>query len=149
MAALLAQPGNGMLFLGGQKISGADVRDQNGGLHHSPHMHAAAQHTQLSQLGQHRAEVHLDYVMVCCRPMLIVAGIGPGPTAIFWWDLDGGQRGRRGGADLAARRCQSAALALRFGVTLQLHILTVLKIEAVWVIYCAAQPDFWLFIAVI
>ena len=30
MASLFAQPGNGMLFLGGQKISGADVRDQNG-----------------------------------------------------------------------------------------------------------------------
>jgi T-complex protein 1 subunit alpha len=32
MTSLFAQPGNGMLFLGGQKISGQDIRDQNGWL---------------------------------------------------------------------------------------------------------------------
>ncbi|KAL8415249.1 hypothetical protein RB594_006189 [Gaeumannomyces avenae] len=29
MASMFAQPGNGTLFLGGQKISGSDIRDQN------------------------------------------------------------------------------------------------------------------------
>ncbi|KAK4153004.1 chaperonin Cpn60/TCP-1 family [Chaetomidium leptoderma] len=29
MASMFEQPGNGMLFLGGQKISGAEIRDQN------------------------------------------------------------------------------------------------------------------------
>jgi len=32
MASMFAQPGNGTLFLGGQKVSGADIRDQNGRL---------------------------------------------------------------------------------------------------------------------
>lgn len=30
MASMFEQPRNGTLFLGGQKISGADIRDQNG-----------------------------------------------------------------------------------------------------------------------
>lgn len=30
MAAIFEQPRNGTLFLGGQKISGSDIRDQNG-----------------------------------------------------------------------------------------------------------------------
>lgn len=30
MASMFAQSGSGTLFLGGQKISGADIRDQNG-----------------------------------------------------------------------------------------------------------------------
>lgn len=30
MASMFEQPQNGMLFLGGQKISGSDIRDQNG-----------------------------------------------------------------------------------------------------------------------
>lgn len=30
MASLFEQPRNGTLFLGGQKISGSDIRDQNG-----------------------------------------------------------------------------------------------------------------------
>lgn len=30
MASMFAQSGNGTLFLGGQKVSGADIRDQNG-----------------------------------------------------------------------------------------------------------------------
>ena len=32
MASMFEQPRNGTLFLGGQKISGADIRDQNGKL---------------------------------------------------------------------------------------------------------------------
>lgn len=30
MASMFEQPRNGTLFLGGQKISGSDIRDQNG-----------------------------------------------------------------------------------------------------------------------
>jgi len=30
MGSMFEQSGNGQLFLGGQKISGADIRDQNG-----------------------------------------------------------------------------------------------------------------------
>lgn len=30
MASMFEQSGNGTLFLGGQKISGSDIRDQNG-----------------------------------------------------------------------------------------------------------------------
>lgn len=30
MASMFEQPREGTLFLGGQKISGADIRDQNG-----------------------------------------------------------------------------------------------------------------------
>lgn len=33
MASMFAQSGSGTLFLGGQKISGADIRDQNGKFH--------------------------------------------------------------------------------------------------------------------
>lgn len=32
MASMFEQPRNGTLFLGGQKISGSDIRDQNGEL---------------------------------------------------------------------------------------------------------------------
>ena len=32
MASIFEQPRNGTLFLGGQKISGSDIRDQNGEL---------------------------------------------------------------------------------------------------------------------
>ena len=32
MASMFEQPRNGTLFLGGQKISGSDIRDQNGSL---------------------------------------------------------------------------------------------------------------------
>jgi T-complex protein 1 subunit alpha len=32
MGSMFEQPGNGTLFLGGQKISGADIREQNGRL---------------------------------------------------------------------------------------------------------------------
>lgn len=38
MASMFEQSGSGTLFLGGQKISGADIRDQNGmSISHSPH----------------------------------------------------------------------------------------------------------------
>jgi len=32
MGSMFEQPRNGTLFLGGQKISGSDIRDQNGKL---------------------------------------------------------------------------------------------------------------------
>jgi len=38
MAAIFEQPRNGTLFLGGQKISGADIRDQNGWCPPSRHL---------------------------------------------------------------------------------------------------------------
>lgn len=37
MASMFEQSDSGTLFLGGQKVSGADIRDQNGGhLSHGP-----------------------------------------------------------------------------------------------------------------
>lgn len=35
MASMFEQPRNGTLFLGGTKISGSDIRDQNGAHKHS------------------------------------------------------------------------------------------------------------------
>lgn len=32
MASMFEQSGSGTLFLGGQKVSGSDIRDQNGAL---------------------------------------------------------------------------------------------------------------------